>query len=106
MRPLFTRLLAALVLAQLCAAAPAAAQPVDPRRAVQQGQALPLGKVLQQVLPRYPGQLLRADLVRDPGGATVYQLRILDASGKVFDITADARTGQVLSARGTEPPRR
>jgi uncharacterized membrane protein YkoI len=91
-----------LLTAVLClalAAAPAMAQPADPRRSVQQGQALPLGVVLERVSPNFPGQLLRADLTREGGDRLVYKLRILDDSGRITNVTADARTGQVLGAR-------
>jgi uncharacterized membrane protein YkoI len=81
---------------------PAPAQPADPRNAVQQGQALPLRSILQQVLPRFPGQLLKADLTRESNGQMIYRLRILDESGKVILVTTDARSGRILSARGSD----
>lgn len=81
---------------------PAPAQPADPRNAVQQGQALPLRSILQQVLPRFPGQLLKADLTREGNGQMVYRLRILDESGTVIVVTTDARSGRILGARGSD----
>ena len=89
-------LAAAIVLA--LAGMPASAQPADPRRAVQQGKALPLRDILVRVLPRYRGQLLNAELVEERG-VLVYKLRILDESGNIVNVTSEARTGRILDAR-------
>lgn len=79
---------------------PVAAQPVDPRRAVQQGQALPLGVILQRTMPSVPGRLLKADLLHDQNRQLVYRLRILQDSGNLVTVTLDARTGTLLGMRG------
>lgn len=79
---------------------PAAAQRPDPRRAVQQGQAMPLAQVLQRTMPAFPGRLLKVDLENDGGGRLVYRLRILRENGEVIIVTADARTAAVLGVQG------
>mgnify|MGYP003627162767 FL=1 len=92
----------AVMLAATLHGAPAPAQPADPRNAVQQGQALPLRTVLQQVMPLVPGRLLKADLTREKNGQLVYRLRVLDDSGKIVIVTADARTARILATRGQD----
>lgn len=88
-----------VTLAVFLAGAAAMAQPVDPRRAVQQGQALPLREILQRVLPVYRGQLLKADLMREQSGRLVYRMRILDDNGKIVIVTAAARSGHIVDAK-------
>ena len=97
----FVRFLPVVFFCFALAGLPAAAQPADPRRAVQQGQALPLGAILQRTMPDFPGRLLKADLERDRGGRLIYRLRILQDSGQILIVTSDARTGSVLDVRGS-----
>ena len=101
------RLSRILQIAALCfalaaplAIGPARAQPVDPRSAVQSGEALPLAQVLQRTKPLFPGRLLKVDLERARNGKLVYKLRILNESGQLMIVTTDARTANVIDVRG------
>lgn len=58
----------------------------------------PLGAVLQAIGQRYPGRALDARRIERDGRA-LYQIKWLGDDGKVRDITADARTGEILSVR-------
>lgn len=71
------------------------------REAVQSGEAQPLGAILAQLRRRYPGRVLDADLNRQ-GGRLVYEIRLLDRGGRVTEVSVDARSGEVLQARGAE----
>ena len=92
----------ALVVLAMLAAAPAAeaqGRQNGARRAVDSGDARPLGEILSQVRSRYPGNLLDAQLVRR-NGRPVYQLRILGPGGQVQVLSVDARTAEILGVRG------
>jgi uncharacterized membrane protein YkoI len=58
----------------------------------------PLGAVLRGIGRRYPGRALDARRV-ERDGRPLYQIKWLGQDGKVRDITADARTGQILQVR-------
>jgi uncharacterized membrane protein YkoI len=58
----------------------------------------PLGAVLRSIAKRYPGRALDARQIERDGRA-LYQIKWLGDDGKVRDITADARTGQILQVR-------
>ena len=76
---------------------PAAAQSTRTQKTVPQARPLPIGAVLQKVLPQIPGQLVRAAQERNRSGALVYKLHILQDSGHILIVTADAYTGAVLN---------
>ena len=57
----------------------------------------PLAQILQTIGQRFPGHALDAELVRQ--GEPRYRVKWLGEDGKVRDITADARTGQILDVR-------
>lgn len=90
-------LLAALLVAS--APAPLSAQNHErARSAVEAGEAKPLGKVLAAIARRYPGRALDAKL-QERGDRLVYKIKWLARDGKVWEIVADARSGDILSAR-------
>lgn len=79
------------------------------RAAVQSGQVLPLGTLLQQLQRTHPGQVLEVELERD-SGRWVYELKLLQPGGRLLKLELDAATGTVLKARARgatrapEPP--
>jgi uncharacterized membrane protein YkoI len=72
---------------------------------LQSGEILPLQEVLSRVAKVYPGQVLKvefeeeSDLCQeghDCPDRWIYELRILQAEGRLVKIKADARTGEIL----------
>lgn len=74
------------------------------RRAVEQGLILPFKDILAKVQQAYPGQILKAEL-DDEDGILVYELKILSDDGRVMEVVYDARTGELLKAKGLSPKR-
>ena len=74
------------------------------RRAVEQGLILPFKDILAKVQQAYPGQILKAEL-DDDDGIVVYELKILSGDGRVVEVVYDARTGELLKAKGVKPSR-
>lgn len=91
--PLFTAL--------MLTASPAHADKRDhdlARQALEAGEVLPLRSILDIVEARYPGQILEVEFEHDKG-AFVYDIKVLQAQGKLLKLKLDARNGEVLSAR-------
>ncbi|MGE5155788.1 MAG: PepSY domain-containing protein [Bdellovibrio bacteriovorus] len=65
------------------------------RRATERGEILPLTVIYERALARLPGRVLEAELERKHG-LWVYELKILDADGRLYEVHLDAGTGAVL----------
>jgi len=65
------------------------------RRAAERGEILPLERIYERALARFPGRVLEAELERKRG-LWVYELKILDDRGRLFEVYLDAGTGAVL----------
>jgi uncharacterized iron-regulated membrane protein len=89
-------LLALLVLASLGAASPGALAQSRPGAVLRIADRPALGAVLRTIDQRYPGRALAAHVI-ERDGRSLYRIKWLGADGKVRDITADARTGEILS---------
>ena len=96
----------ALILAcGVAAALPAAADGAHERegehdqdrafQALQRGEILPLDKLLAGLLASHPGELIGVELERR-NDRWIYELRLIDGSGRLIDLDVDARTGAVL----------
>ena len=68
------------------------------RDAMRSGQIRPLDQILSVVTSRYPGRVVDVDLRR--GRRWVYRVKLLRRDGRVMWISVDARSGQILSAKG------
>jgi uncharacterized membrane protein YkoI len=89
---------ALLVLASLCLPHPAAAAgPPGVLQLAQADEVKPLAQVLRTIGQRFPGHALDAELIRQ--GEPRYRVKWLGEDGKVREITADARSGQILDVR-------
>jgi hypothetical protein len=87
-----------LVLASLCLPHPAAAAgPPGVLHLAQADEVKPLAQVLRTIGERFPGHALDAQLVRQ--GEPRYRVKWLGEDGKVREITADARSGEILNVR-------
>lgn len=74
------------------------------RAAVQGGQVLPLKTLLGRLERTHPGQVLEVELESDDG-RWVYEVRLLQADGRLLKLDVDAASGEVLR-RGDRSPRR
>lgn len=68
----------------------------DARRAFERGEAQPLSQILKRVQTVAPGEVLEVEMDRE-NGRLVYEIEVLQRSGRVLEITVDARSGAVLS---------
>ena len=68
------------------------------RQALQQGKVLPLRTVLDQVEREYKGQVIKVEFEHDDG-RFLYELRVLQADGRVLKVKINAVNGKILSVR-------
>ncbi len=68
------------------------------RQALQQGKVLPLRTVLDQVERDYRGQVIKVEFEHDDG-RFIYELRVLQADGRMLKLKVNAVDGQVLGVR-------
>jgi uncharacterized iron-regulated membrane protein len=67
-------------------------------RVLAQAETVPLGQVLRAIADRFPGRALDAQRT-ERGGRQVYRIKWLGDDGKVREVLADARSGEILSVR-------
>lgn len=93
----------ALLLAAVLVWRPAAAAEDHERvrRAVEAGQILPLKDILAKAESAYLGQIIEAEL-ESKDGTMVYEIKLLTTDGRVMKLLYDARTGELLKAKGRE----
>lgn len=72
------------------------------RAAVQAGEVLPLPTLLERLQRAHPGQVLELELERDDG-RWIYEVKLLQADGRLLKLAVDAATGQVLDAERKAP---
>ena len=75
------------------------------RVAVQSGEVLPLSTVLQRLQRTHPGQLLEVDLEDDLHGGWTYEIKLLQADGRLLKLDVDARTAQLMKVKRKDPPK-
>lgn len=68
------------------------------RAAVQAGQVLPLRTVLERLERDHPGQVLEVEL-EPVDDRWVYEVKLLQASGRLVKLELDATSGEVLMSR-------
>jgi uncharacterized membrane protein YkoI len=66
----------------------------DARRAVEAGEIRPLADILTAVKGKLPGEVVGVKLERE-GGTWMYEFRVIDEKGRLFEIHVDARSGDV-----------
>ncbi|MBA4326889.1 MAG: peptidase [Polaromonas sp.] len=100
-RPVGLRLLALLVggLALLPAWSDSKDDHNRARQALQAGQVLPLGKVLERLERDHPGQVMEVELEQEEG-RWIYEVKLLQPQGQLVKLKLDARTAALLSAKG------
>ncbi|GAP38774.1 PepSY domain-containing protein [Piscinibacter sakaiensis] len=73
------------------------------RAAVQAGAVLPLRTVLERLEREHPGQVLEVELEREDG-RWVYEIKLLQAGGRLVKLELDAATGELLRRRERTRP--
>ncbi|MGE0120226.1 MAG: PepSY domain-containing protein [Dongiaceae bacterium] len=69
------------------------------RRIVERGEALPLDAVLAAVAKEIKGEVVGVEFDKEDG-TWVYELRIIDPSGRMLEVLADARTAAIIEVEG------
>jgi uncharacterized membrane protein YkoI len=70
----------------------------DARGAVEAGEIRALADILNVVRGKLPGEIVGVKLERE-AGAWMYELRVVDDKGRLFEIHVDARSGEVKRAK-------
>ncbi|MCC6947807.1 MAG: PepSY domain-containing protein [Bradyrhizobiaceae bacterium] len=70
----------------------------EAQRAVERGEIRPLAEILNIVQGKLPGEVVRVKLERK-GGQWVYEFRVVDSKGRLFEVYVDARNGEIDRVR-------
>jgi uncharacterized membrane protein YkoI len=70
----------------------------DVRRAVEAGEIRPLADILRTVREKLPGEIAGVEVERK-NGVWLYEFRVIDAQGRLFEAHVDARTGEIARIR-------
>lgn len=73
----------------------------DARRALLSGQVLSLRQVLDIVARDYPGEPVEVEFERDDG-IYLYELKLVQASGRIIKLKVDASTGKIISVKARD----
>ena len=68
------------------------------RQALERGQVLPLRQVLDKIEREQQGQVLKIEFEREEG-RYLYEIRLLQADGRLVKLKVDAVDGRVLSIK-------
>ncbi|MBK1667792.1 hypothetical protein CKO28_07060 [Rhodovibrio sodomensis] len=94
----------AVMLAGLAAAPSGHGDHERAREAVRQGEIRPLQDILERARSAFDGEMLEVELAEQRhgpfDGRQVYEVKMLAADGTVMELYYDARTGELLKARG------
>ena len=69
------------------------------REAVERGEALPLDAVLAAVEKKVVGEVVGIEFEKSDG-VWVYEFRVVDATGHVIEVLADAKTAAIIRVEG------
>ena len=65
------------------------------RKLLESGEILPLEQIVTGARAARPGEVIETELEREDG-RYVYEVEILDATGRVWEVKLDAKTGELL----------
>ena len=68
------------------------------RRAVERGEIRPLAEILKSIRDKLPGEITRTE-VEQKHGRWVYEFRVVDRQGRLFEVHVDAHTGEIGSVK-------
>ncbi len=66
----------------------------EARRAVEAGEIRPLVEILNLARGKLPGEIVRVKIEREDG-VWVYEFRVVDREGRLFEVYVDGRTGEI-----------
>ena len=64
------------------------------REAVERGEIHSLADILAAVRSKVPGKIAGVEIERE-GGRWVYEFRVVDGNGRLFDVSVDARSATI-----------
>jgi uncharacterized membrane protein YkoI len=64
------------------------------RQAVESGEISPLADILAAVRGRLPGEVVGVEIETEKGH-WIYEFRVLDGKGRLFEVYVDARSGAI-----------
>ena len=64
------------------------------RRAVESGETRPLADILDAVRGKLPGEVVGVE-IESKKGRWLYEFRVLDAKGNLFEVHVDAHSGEI-----------
>lgn len=67
----------------------------EARMLLQRGEILPLGRILQIVQERTPGDIIQVELDRSDKHGWEYEVKVLAASGRVIEVDVNAKSGAI-----------
>ncbi len=70
------------------------------RGVMKQQKIIPYGEIARRVERRFKGRVVGQELRRFSRERWVYELKILEDSGRVVSVLVDAHSGQVMGSRG------
>ncbi len=79
------------------------------RKAVEAGEVAPLQDLLERIREQFQGRVIKAELERESRGGSkrwVYEIRVLTSEGNVLKLEYDAKTMELIRARGRREPGR
>lgn len=68
------------------------------RKLQQAGDILPLETILHKLQQTHPGKVLEVEL-ETKHKKVVYEIELLDAQGKVWELKVDARSGEIIKRK-------
>lgn len=67
----------------------------EARELLKRGEILPLGRILQIVQERVPGDIIQVELDHSDKHGWEYEVKVLAANGRVLEVDVNARTGVI-----------
>jgi uncharacterized membrane protein YkoI len=64
------------------------------RHAVERGEIRPLAEILAAIGDKLPGEVAGVEIEREEG-RWVYEFRVIDSKGRLFEVYVDARSGTI-----------
>jgi uncharacterized membrane protein YkoI len=71
------------------------------RRASAGGQILTMTELLGRIHTQVTGRILDAELEHEDG-AWIYEIKVLDPEGRLYELVVDAKSGRVLQRWGSD----
>ncbi len=68
------------------------------RQEVERGDARPLSEILSVVGEKVPGDVVKVEIEHD-GDRWIYEFRVVDGKGRIFEVYVDARTATIKRIR-------